>query len=89
MKKLVKRINKLLSWEPHNIFHSTSHKYINYESARADGSVGYFATRTHHTRLGEFFDRLPAVPGRLIKLVYYVISWPLYFCVKIPWEYRR
>jgi hypothetical protein len=75
MKVFIKRINDILKWEPHNLFHYTSYTFWD----------GGSYTNYHYTAVGEFFNNLPILLGMLLKICYYVLTWPVYCLVKWPW----
>lgn len=92
IKEIVCAIDDALKWEPNNIFHSTSTKAYNHEPrTKGDFFTGFYTSTTSfytdykYTKLGKIMNGLPLLLELLIKVVYYLISWPLYAVVKIPW----
>ncbi len=75
---LIRKINSILKWAPTDIFYSTYTAY-------AYSDKGY--TSYNYTELGEFMRRLPPIIEVIIKFVYYVVVYLLYYTfMKLPWE---
>ncbi len=76
--RLIEEINEVLEWEPCNIFYNTSTEYCIYDDTQY--------TIHNYTKLGEAMRTLPTLVEGLLKFVYYIIAYPLYYTfIKIPW----
>lgn len=90
---ILKKINNLFKHEPHNIFHTTTYEYHKYRNGpQVEGDLfgiytrnGYFRENFHYTVFGEYIQTWPILSELLFKAVYYILSWPLYIIVKLPW----
>jgi hypothetical protein len=84
--------------EPHRIFHDSNLVWYEYhDGPHVEGSLFtgvYTSTGDHYTnytytRLGKFMNKLPILIEGIIKGIYYIITWPIYLCVKVPWMLFR
>lgn len=83
---MLREINDFLEWEPHNLFFTCT----NYTwTPMSDGDIEMINSGGSNTKIEKALNRIPSFWYGLIKVIYYVISWPLYLIIKIPWMFFK